>query len=96
MLRLLGWAYVPFIEMGAGFAGGAADLLCVRAVVRVVVLCCMGTCTTPILVFLYGVYICRVDMLCWHAVSICRAVYRIPYTMNILVGCTELLHACYP
>ena len=74
MLRLLGWAYVPFIEMGAGFAGGAADLLCVRAVV----LWCMGTYMTPILVFLYGVYICRVDMLCWHAVSICRAVYRIP------------------
>lgn len=25
---LAGWAYVPFIEKGAGFAGGAADLLC--------------------------------------------------------------------
>jgi hypothetical protein len=62
MLRLLGWDYVPFIEMGAGFAGGAADLLCVRAVVRVVVLCYMGTCMTPILVFLYGMYICCVYM----------------------------------
>lgn len=64
-VRLLGWAYMPFIEMWAGFAGGAADLLCFFS---------GGGCgtvlygyETPRLLFwcfVWGVYICRDDMLC--------------------------------